>query len=154
VPTCDANLSTCNSGCAGDLACEADCAAVHTQCLDDCANCLTNCNADRVVCNDGVKAARDAANLLCDSSRENCQGEGGCQDPIDRECVSVCKSDRRGCDRDAKKDEKTCRAMNCSGGTEQRACVRNCRKEKNADFVECADTEVLCYGACAGLGTP
>jgi hypothetical protein len=152
IPTCDANLSACTAACAGDTICEADCASTHTQCLDDCANCLSNCNAGRVLCNDGVKEARTAANLICDGSRENCQEV--CQDPIDRNCVRACKSDRRDCDGDAKRAEKTCRVQNCSGGTAQRACVRDCRRAKNAALGACADVEVLCHGACAGLDTP
>jgi hypothetical protein len=149
VPTCDANLSACTTACAGDLICEAGCTATHAECLDDCANCIANCNADRVVCNDEVEVARQAANLLCDGSRENCQEV--CQDPIDPECVRGCSSDRKTCDRNAKNGEKTCRAQNCSGGSGQRACFRDCRRDKNAALGLCADNEVLCYGGCAGL---
>jgi hypothetical protein len=32
--------------------------------------------------------------------------------------------------------------------------VRNCRRDKNAALGLCADQEVLCHGACAGLDTP
>lgn len=152
VPTCDDALTTCLAGCAGDTACEDACNTTHTECVGCCEDCFTCCNADRVVCNDNAKTARQLTNEMCDGSRENCQEF--CQDPIDRDCVSVCKSGRRECDRNAKKAEKTCRVQNCSGGTGQRACVRDCRKAKNSDFVDCADTEVLCYGSCAGLDTP
>jgi hypothetical protein len=149
VPTCDANLAACTTGCAGDLTCEAGCAATHTECLDDCANCIPNCNADRAFCNDQVELAREAANLVCDGMRDNC--DGTCQEPIDPACASECRSDRRECERDAKNAEKTCRVQNCTGGTTQRACARDCRRAKNVALGVCADNEVLCYGVCAGI---
>jgi hypothetical protein len=128
----------------GGLTCDADL----DQCLSDCANCATICNAERVTCRDAAKLARADANLLCDAARESCNTN--CVDPIDAGCVHDCKAGRSDCDALAKRAEKTCRAA-CPKGNGLQACVRNCRRIKNAAIGACGDLQVLCLGDCAGL---
>ena len=73
-----------------------------------------------------------------------------CVEPIDGACVQGCKSARKGCDNDAKKNEKICQAA-CPNGEGRRACMRDCRKLKNADLAICSDREVVCIAGCAGI---
>jgi hypothetical protein len=157
---CDLNVDQCpidcdnaNTACVGacdpaDTVCLDGCAAGLTQCLEDCANCKANCRADRVVCRDNAKLQRDADNVVCDGSRESCQDT--CVDPIDSTCVRGCKADKKGCDGVAKRAERTCKRA-CPTGSERRACFRNCKREKNVDYQDCSDREIICLGGCAGL---
>lgn len=140
--TCETDYNTCvGSGGTG-------CSETRDACLADCASCIPNCNADRVACRDAAKLARAEANLLCDAARESC--DTICVDPIDPDCVRACRVGSSGCQRDAKRAEKTCGAA-CSGGTDNRACKRDCRRQKNADLMQCSNAEVLCIGQCAGI---
>jgi hypothetical protein len=153
---CDANADacplectpTCEASCATDptpATCEANCVE---QCLHECDHCLGICNETRAGCLDDARLAQADANVDCNVARDDCQLE--CVDPIDSACVTGCKHDRRDCDRDAKDAKHTCRD-GCGNGPDRNACVRRCRKEKNADFGHCSDVEVLCLGRCAKI---
>lgn len=155
---CEANADTCQTdceascmaACAGDLVCEAGCPDA---CADSCASCIPDCNDARSECFGLAEDARQAANDACDTARESCNlppEQGGCQDPIDNTCVKGCMSDRKGCDRNAKLAEKQCK-QTCNGGEGQRACMRDCRKAKNAALSFCSDLEVGCLAGCAGI---
>jgi hypothetical protein len=148
---CEANADTCQADCeaacvatcAGDAVCVAGCPDA---CVAICADCIPDCNADRTACFDLAEQAREAANLACDGARTSC-GET-CVDPIDGACVRTCKSDRKSCDLMKKNDEKACKRA-CPNGEGRRACMRECRRLKNAALALCSDTEVLCLLDCA-----
>ena len=145
---CEATNVACVGACGGNAECEAACAATLSQCLDDCANCVANCNGDREGCMAAAEVQRQAEKLACDGSRESC-GEG-CIDPIDNACVQECKVGAQTCESEAKKLEGQCK-RECPSGTGRRACVRGCRKQLNVDVQGCANQEILCLAACAGI---
>lgn len=153
---CEANAETCPVDCAPT--CQASCAtdpspatcetACVEQCLYACDHCIDICNETRAGCRGDARLAQGDANLACNVTRDDCHLE--CVDPIDSECVVDCKHDRRDCDRRAKNAERTCR-NGCGNGPDRNACVRGCRRQKNADLRDCSDVEVLCLGRCAGI---
>ena len=148
---CQTASATCTASCASSLdpvACQAACATGEMQCLSDCDNCDAICSDQRALCHTTAEGVRQAANDACVTIRESC-GET-CVDPIDSGCVKQCKSERSGCDRDAKVGEKQCRTS-CPNGTGRRACVRDCRRDKNAAFAVCSDRELVCLAGCAGV---
>ncbi len=145
---CDAADAACVAGCAGDTACEAACGGALTQCQDDCVNCQENCGATRGQCRTDVKADRDLLRSGCNDVRGICRDT--CTDPIDKQCVSVCKRDERGCRADAKRTEGQCK-KGCPKDGSRKACIRTCRKNGNLAQQLCADSAVLCYAGCAGV---
>lgn len=142
---CAAVDAACLAACAGDLDCEAACAAGTSVCPDDCDGC---CLDGRVICRSAAQQVSREARILCDGTREGCRDV--CQDPIDGDCVRTCHSAQRICANAAKKTEVACKRQ-CPDGTARRACVRGCRKEMNDSLGFCSSSEMLCVGGCIGV---
>jgi hypothetical protein len=149
---CQAANLTCPEGCVSDpdpAACQAGCATALAECPLECPDC---CNYGRVSCREAAKAARQVTRLACDGSRANCWEN--CDDPIDGACVKGCKSDQHRCQSDWKKVSVACKKA-CAGGTERRACMRDCRKQLNEKFQGCSQEEIGCVAGCIGVaGSP
>jgi hypothetical protein len=159
---CDEGRDTCREACAIDnsvcvqactdanTACVAACGADQT-CLDGCAAALAAgpaegpdcCNAARSTCRQIEKDTRAASRLVCTDSRTTCNET--CVS-VDGNCVKKWGTTRRRCERQAKDEAVTCKREECTGGTTQRACMRNCRKVMNQKFQICADQEAVMIG--------